>query len=522
MVPCAILDGGDDAAAIEASLIENLARLDPDEVTQWETFTRLVRAGISPADIAANFGLPDLMVRRILALGNLLPRIRQLYTAERIDRATVRHLTMASKNQQRAWLALLDNPDAYVPKGYQLKAWLFGGLSIRVNNALFDVEAYTGEIVADLFGEDRYFADPDQFWIAQKAAIETRRGAYIADGWADVVILSPGQTFQNWDHEKTPKRKGGRIYVDVHTNGEVTFHEGYLTRKEARHVAAGGPSGPSLKAPRPEISGPMQTYVDLHRHAAVRARLLDQPRVALRLMIAHAVGGSPLWTLRAEPQTSRNDAIRDSLAAAPAEATFATRRRTMLEVLDLSPGDPTLTGHGDEERAVARIFLRLLDLPDPAVMDMVTVVMAETLSAGSDAVEATGVHLRVDLAAVWQAGKTFLDLVRDREILLALLEDIAGATVARAYADATPKTLKGVIRDHLDGTNGRTAVSGWVPRWMRFPPSAYTERGGVGSVAAHARVTALHETMQAATGGEPATEPAITSASDTPEHAVAA
>jgi ParB family chromosome partitioning protein len=78
-LPCAILDAGDDAAAIEASLIENLARLDPDEVAQWETFVRLVRQGRSPEDIAATFGLPDLAVKRVLALGNLRPRIRKLY-----------------------------------------------------------------------------------------------------------------------------------------------------------------------------------------------------------------------------------------------------------------------------------------------------------------------------------------------------------------------------------------------------------------------------------------------------------
>src|SRR3546814_1312030 len=40
-LPCAILEDGDDAAAIEASLIENIARLAPDEVTRWESFARL-------------------------------------------------------------------------------------------------------------------------------------------------------------------------------------------------------------------------------------------------------------------------------------------------------------------------------------------------------------------------------------------------------------------------------------------------------------------------------------------------
>src|SRR4051794_2704378 len=56
-LPCAVLDDADDAAALEASLIENVARLDPDEVTRWETFTRLVKEGRSPEEIALTFGL---------------------------------------------------------------------------------------------------------------------------------------------------------------------------------------------------------------------------------------------------------------------------------------------------------------------------------------------------------------------------------------------------------------------------------------------------------------------------------
>src|SRR3546814_18311142 len=99
-----------------------------------------------------------MMVRRVLALGNLMPRIRDLYRNEKIDPATVRHLTMASKAQQRAWLALYEDEDAYVPTGHQLKSWLFGGQSIPVRHALFDTEGMQG-IVADLFGEERYFGD---------------------------------------------------------------------------------------------------------------------------------------------------------------------------------------------------------------------------------------------------------------------------------------------------------------------------------------------------------------------------
>src|SRR3546814_18345134 len=103
--------------------------------------------------------MPEAMVKRILALGNLLPRIRSLYAREKISAGTVRHLTMASKSQQRAWLALFDDPQAYCPQGQQLTHWLFGGGAISTAHALFDVEANGLATIADLFGAEGYFAD---------------------------------------------------------------------------------------------------------------------------------------------------------------------------------------------------------------------------------------------------------------------------------------------------------------------------------------------------------------------------
>ena len=66
---------------------------------------------------------------------------------------------------------------------------MFGGASIKVEHALFDVEASGLAVVADLFGEDRYFADSDAFWRAQDTAIAARREAYLDAGWPDVVIV---------------------------------------------------------------------------------------------------------------------------------------------------------------------------------------------------------------------------------------------------------------------------------------------------------------------------------------------
>jgi len=502
-VPAAIMAAGDDAAALEASLIENLARLDPDEVTQWETFTRLVKQGRTVDDIAATFGLPDLTIRRVLALGNLLPRIRSLYAQEKIDRATVRHLTLASKSQQKAWLALVDDTDAYVPSGHQLKAWLFGGQSIPARFALFDLDGFKGAILADLFGDDRYFTDADAFWAAQNAAIDARRDAYLAEGWSDVVIVPPSDHFSSWEYEKTGKRKGGRIYVDVRSSGEVTFHEGYVTRQEARRAERGeAPQGE--KPERPELTSTLQTYVDLHRHAAVRAALLSHPGVALRLMVAHAIVGSPLWTVRPEPQSTRNDEVRESVETCRAEALFDERRRAVLAMLGFSPDEPTMTGGNGDDYGVVSLFLRLIDLPDPAILEVVAIVIGETLASGSAAVAAAGSEIGIVMADWWQADEALFSLLRDREVLGRIVAEVAGETVAAANAKEKAKTLKRIVADHLEGRGGRDKVENWVPRWMQFPPSAYTARGGVGTVAAQAKVAAARDMAAAPRPDDPA------------------
>jgi ParB family chromosome partitioning protein len=490
-LPCAILDTGDDADAVEASLIENIARLDADEVTQWATFTRLVREGRKVEEIAATFGLPDLTIKRVLALGNLLPHIRAMYAKEAIDRATVRHLTLASKSQQKAWLALADDDNAYCPSGHQLKAWLFGGQSIPVSHALFDVAASGLAVVADLFGEDRYFADADAFWTAQHAAIDARRTQYLEAGWPDAVIVPASEHFASWEYERAGKRKGGRVYLDVRSSGEVTVHEGYLTRKEAARSArrdANGVDGADAKPVRPEVTTAMQTYIDLHRHAAVRATLIGAPGMALRLMVAHVIAGSHLWRVHPEPQSSQNEAVRESVETCMGEVAFDERRRSVLALLGFSPEEPTVIGGNGDGMAV--IIRRLLDLPDAAVMDVIAVVMGEALASGGTAVEAIGLTLGVDMARWWQADDALFELIRDKEVLTAMVAEVAGEDVATANAGEKTATLKRIIRETLEGSNGRAKCDYWVPRWMAFPPSAYTARGGVGSVAAHARAVA--------------------------------
>jgi ParB family chromosome partitioning protein len=81
-------------------------------------------------------------------------------------------------------------------------------------------------------------------------------------------------------------------------------------------------------------------------------------------------------------------------------------------------------------------------------------------------------------------------------VLTALVADVAGETVAAANAREKGKTLKRIVADHLEGAGGRPQVERWVPRWMAFPPAAYTPRGGVGTVRAHALAEAARAPVE--------------------------
>jgi ParB family transcriptional regulator, chromosome partitioning protein len=280
-IPCAIMAKGDDAAAVEASLIENVARLPMDDMDQFEAFQRLLKEGRTIEEIANVFGVTEIMVKRRLAIANLSPKIRTAYRAEEIDGETLRALTLASKQQQKEWLSLFEDPEQHAPKGTNLKRWLLGGSQIPTTNAIFDVANYKGEIVSDLFGEESYFANPDTFWPLQLEAIAKLKASFETNGWSRVEVMEQDQRFNEWDYEKTAKKKGGAIFIAVSNRGEVEAHEGYLTRAEVRkaEARATGTANPQAKSEKPELTKPIQNYIELHRLAATRLELLNHPHI---------------------------------------------------------------------------------------------------------------------------------------------------------------------------------------------------------------------------------------------------
>jgi len=460
------------------------------EMEQYEAFAKLERQGRSVAEIAASFGITETMVRRRLALGSLDPRIRAGFKADRIDGESLQTLTLASKRQQAEWLKLFGGQDEDgapwdgAPRGQALKHWILGGSGALLAHARFEASQYTGPTRADLFGEEVYALDHELFWRLQDEAIATLADEYRERGWQSVTILPRGQRFIAWGYVRATKKAGGGVLIETRESGEVIAHEGYLTpqdenrRRKAEASEAGLATDTENRvAETPELSEVAERYVALHRHAMVRAALLDHPGMALRLAVAHLLAGAPLWNVRTEDQSAKKPEIAASVAASRGEATFNAVRMEVRLLLGLPDdlGDEIVRPHGDPHRGVM-LFTRLLALTDEEVLRILSVAMGETLSAGSSYVDAAAHAVALDPKEWWTPDATFFDLIRDRAVVDTMLVEVAGEAVARGNVSEKNAVKKRIIADCLAGEN-RPKVEEWTPRYLARVPAAYTPRG---------------------------------------------
>jgi ParB family chromosome partitioning protein len=169
----------------------------------------------------------------------------------------------------------------------------------------------------------------------------------------------------------------------------------------------------------------------------------------------------------------------------PAQAAFAAEREAVLALLALPDDDAEFAHRGGGGAHTAAVFARLLTLSDAQVQRIAAFAMAESLAAGSAAVEAAGVHLKADPREAWQPDATFFELIRERATINAMLAEVAGEAVAKGNVTEKVKTQKQIIGDCLAGKNDRPKVENWLAGVMAFPFRSYGN--GACSIAIAAR-----------------------------------
>ncbi|KJS27192.1 MAG: hypothetical protein VR75_04105 [Hyphomonadaceae bacterium BRH_c29] len=505
LVPCAVMAEGDAASAIEASIIENVARLPATEMEQYTAFRKLHDEGRTVEEIAAFFGVTELNVRRVLALAALSAPIRKLYVEDEIDRETVRALTLATPSQQAAWLKLWNSETERAPMGRACRAWITGGSTITTDKALFDLAGYSGAVTADLFGEAAVFADAAAFWEAQGAVISDRTEGYRQRGWADVILLERGAWFQRWEYVQTTKKQGGKVIVEQRHDGTVTFHEGWLKSAEARKARTATVSGETAPETdmRPEMSGPMADYIGLHRHAIAQASLTRSPAIALRLMAAHALCGFALWNVRPHSPGAVKELTLASVESGAAAAEVGTARERT-EALFEALGAPVPRRSGDAYH-LCETFAALLAMSDAEVMQVMALAIAETLESGGPVVEAALHACGTDPAEFWKPDEAFFDLLRDKRVITAFIADAVSPETAREAGDATTKAQKAQLAEAL-AARETSLDSAWLPGWMHVPPMRHLDGAACPPADAWNRIAGLFEAYAVdESGTEPST-----------------
>ncbi len=200
IIPCRVLDG-DRVDGSEASLAENVVRVDMHPADQVEAFAALHRGGEGQGveEIAARFGCSPHTVRQRLRLAAVSPVLLQAYRdgVLTLDHLTAFAVTEDQAAQERVFGQLQDwqrHPDAI---RRLLNHALLPATDRRVAFAGLDAYLAAGGIVQrDLFSEDRggWIADPALLERLVGERMEREAATIKAEGWAWVAIGPEAQT----------------------------------------------------------------------------------------------------------------------------------------------------------------------------------------------------------------------------------------------------------------------------------------------------------------------------------------
>ena len=198
-----IVRESEDLDAFEASLAENVMRLPPHPIDQYEAFARIAaERNFDASEIAARFGTSTRQVEQMLALGDLHPDIRKAWRKADIRDDTAMAFTLARGNpakQLEVFKKLRKQSQLFA---HAVKTALGTG-DAALNTALLAVgetayRAAGGDVVVDLFGNEPIVSDPTLLRSMLDAMVQSKCNSLIGDGWSWAIARSTVSDYWNW------------------------------------------------------------------------------------------------------------------------------------------------------------------------------------------------------------------------------------------------------------------------------------------------------------------------------------
>ncbi|RYG31221.1 MAG: ParB/RepB/Spo0J family partition protein, partial [Burkholderiales bacterium] len=192
-VPCKVVPN---EFAREASLAENIQRVEMDAMDEVEAYGQLVNEGANPEDVACRFGVTLRHVQQRLALAKLAPKIKAAWKRGEVTLDAARAFCLVDDHaQQEAVFRSLGKP---VTHAATVRARLMSDRMRAADRlAVFvGLEAYElagGAVVRDLFDEDAvYIANPALMTQLAEQKLEAHRSSFTEAGWGWVDLNLTG------------------------------------------------------------------------------------------------------------------------------------------------------------------------------------------------------------------------------------------------------------------------------------------------------------------------------------------
>jgi ParB family chromosome partitioning protein len=188
------------------------------------------------------------------------------------------------------------------------------------------------------------------------------------------------------------------------------------------------------------------------------------------------ISGSSLWSIEADPQNAAKPEIAENLETNTGQVRMAEERAEIAVLLQQESGDSILDNRSTyaPRPCITEVFASLQTLADADVTRILTYLMAESLSVASPLVDTVAQVIDTDMAQHWKPDTTFFDLIRDKQVLNAMVGRLAGTDVAKANVATTGKTQRAILCDCLNGTRV-PADPNWMPPHLAFPSGSYRD-----------------------------------------------
>lgn len=464
----------DDPEALMLALAENVVREQMDPIDEYAAMAKLVQKKVGEASIAAAFGYNIKTVRQRLALGRLPNEAHTILREKLRDLDWGRALTMADKaTQKKICEDVRSNPAAW-RDGNEIRRFLTSE-AIPQDHAIFDVAAYKGRIIFDMFGTNS-LSDRAEFWELQNAAIEAKREELEAQGWARVEIQH--KPVDTWLYTKTDVKAEAKAIIEVLPNGKVTVHEGLRLDSFADNVQTENEVKDPIEDDT-EIAGmdgvpssaPVLGYAAALRSALIQQRLASSPRKSMEVVVAGLIGHAEVGI--------RGQDYRPNLPKNIASAEVFTKVQEIHREIRETIEDTGMNQNGTMLSVLARLTD---DELETLFCQLVATKIGQPSAANVDGNEGSllntlGQAFEIDVRDDWSPNAGFFETMRNND-LRRLATGLLPADYQRGIASAKRPRLISLLEDAFnDARNNKSTMDAvdrqrlneWTPGPFQFP-----------------------------------------------------